>query len=176
MTSTRRQALAGAAAAGAGLALPSLARARSEDDVAKASLAAVLGLEQTALVAYEAIANSGVLKETLRGFLDQERQHADQLRTALMNMGAKPPIPPRRTDIPGLQAATASRSAAAQFAIALELRTVAAYQTAVGALTDSNVMRTSAGAMGTDAQQLVILREVLGQRPVPGSFERGRPR
>jgi rubrerythrin len=176
MSSTRRQALAGAAAAGAGLALPALARARSEDDVAKASLAALLRLEQTALVAYEAIANSGVLKETLRGFLDQERQHADYLRSVLTNMGAKPPIPPRRTDIPGLPAASASRRAAARFAISLELRTVAAYQGAIGALTDSNVMRISAGAMGTDAQQLVILREIAAEPPVPGAFETGRPR
>lgn len=171
MRATRRQALA---AAGAALVVPAVARADAEHDRAKASLTAVLELEQTALVAYEAIANSGLLKEVLRGFLDQERQHAAQLQQALDGMGAKPPIPPRRTDIPGLQAAVRSRAAAARFAIALEQRTIAAYQAALRDLLDANVMRVSAGAMGTDAQQLVILREIVGEDPLPRAIETGR--
>ena len=174
MSFTRRQAIAGAAAAGAALAVPGLARASaSEDDAAKAALGSVLAVEQIALVAYEAIANSGLLKDTLRGFLDQERQHVAQLQAALQAMGANPPIPPRRTGIRGLRAAVGSRRAALRFAIGLEQQAIAAYETAIGALTDSNVMRTSAGAMGTDAQQLVILRELAGLPPVPGAFEKG---
>lgn len=175
MSATRRQVLAGAAAAGAALAVPQLARADAQGDLTKASLSAVLRLEQTALVAYEAIANSGVLAVTLRGFLDQERQHAAQLATALDNLGAQPPIPPRRAEIPGLPAALRSRAAAARFAIALELRTVAAYQGAIRDLQDPNAMRTSAGAMGTDAQQLALLRELAGMNPIPRAFETGRP-
>jgi len=172
MKATRRQALAGAAAA---LLLPGAALADAEEDRAKASLAAVLRLEQTALVAYEAIANSGVLAATLRGFLDQEHQHAAQLVNALDGMGAKPPIPPRRADIQDLEAALRSRPAAARFAIELELRTIAAYQDALRDLTDANVMRVSAGAMGTDAQQLVVLREIAGEDPLPRALETGRP-
>jgi hypothetical protein len=171
MSTTRRQALA---VAGAALVVPSVALADAEQDRAKASLTAVLRLEQTALVAYEAIANSGLLKEVLRGFLEQERQHAAQLQSAIEGMGAKPPIPPRRTDIQDLDAALRSRTAAARFAIDLEMRTIAAYQAAVRQLTDSNVMRVSAGAMGTDAQQLVILRQLLGEDPLPHALETGR--
>jgi rubrerythrin len=171
MRTTRRQALLAGSAA---LVLPASARADAEEDRAEASLAAVLKLEQTALVAYEAIANNGVLKEVLRGFLEQESQHAAQLQDALDGMGAKAPIPPRRADIPGLAQAVRSRGAAARFAIALEERTIAAYQRALTALTDSNVMRTSAGAMGTDAQQLVVLRELLGADPIPRALEHGR--
>jgi hypothetical protein len=174
MRSTRRQALAGAAAAGASLALPRLARA-DDDDRARAAVTAVLRLEQTALVAYEAIANSGVLKSTLRQFLEHERQHAVQLQNALDNLGAKAPVPPSRAEIRGLQAALRSRRAAASFAIALELRTVAAYQGAIREVTDPNVVRTSAGAMGTDAQQLVVFREIAGLTPVPRALETGRP-
>jgi hypothetical protein len=170
---TRRQALGAGAAA---LLLPATALADAEEDRAEASLAAVLHLEQTALVAYEAIANSGVLAPILRGFLDQESQHAEQLGAALEAMGAKPPIPPRRTDIPHLRAALRSRRAAARFAIALESRTLAAYQRAIGDLRDTNVMRTAAGAMGTDAQQLVVLREIAGVPTVPRAFDNGRRR
>jgi Ferritin-like domain len=162
-------------AGAASLVVPATASAQGSDDRGKAALIAVLRLEQTALVAYEAIANAGVLTDTLRLFLEHERQHADQLVAAIENVGAKPPIPPSRGDIRGLEAAQRSRSAAARFAIALELRTVAAYQGAIRDSADSNVVRTSAGAMGTDAQQLVVLREAAGLDPVPLAFETGRP-
>jgi rubrerythrin len=175
MSATRREALAGAAAATLALYAPASALADAKAERSKASLIAVLNLEQTALVAYEAIANAGVLAPTLRQFLDQDRQHADQLVAAIQSMGAKPPIPPRRTDIPGLQRATQSRDAALGFAISLELRTIAAYQGAVRDVTDSNVLRTCAGAMGTDAQQLVVLRQLAGKDPVPRAFETGKP-
>lgn len=170
---TRRQVLVAGAAGAAALAVPAVALSDDREDRAKAALAAVLALEQTALVAYEAIANSGVLTPTLRPFLEQERQHADQLVAALEAMGAKPPIPPRRTAIPRLRAATRSRHAALRFALGIESRTVAAYAVAVGALGDPNVMRTAAGAMGTDAQQLVVLRELAGDPPVPRPIETG---
>jgi rubrerythrin len=174
MSTTRREAIAAAIAAGAALALPEMAVASSEEDDARAALGTVFAIEQTALVAYEAIANNGVLKDTLKGFVDQERQHCAQIQAELQSMGAKPPIPPRRTDIPGLHAALGSRRAALTFAIALEERAIGAYEAAIGALIDPNFMRTSAGAMGTDAQHLVILRQLAGLPPVPGPFERGR--
>ena len=174
MSPTRRELLAGAAAGGAALALPRLAQAKTGDG-GLAALTAVLKLEQTALVAYEAIANAGILKDPLRLFLEQERQHADQLEDAIANLGAKPPIPPSRGDIHKLEAAQNSRYAAARFAIALELRTVAAYQGAIRDASDPNVVRTCAGAMGTDAQQLVVLRDEAGLPPVPRAFETGRP-
>jgi hypothetical protein len=96
------------------------------------------------------------------------------MQAALDALGADAPIPPRRTEIPGLDAATAERPAAARFAIALEERTVAAYQRAIRDILDTNVMHTCAGAMGTDAQQLVVLREIADQPLVPRAFETGR--
>lgn len=177
MTATRREALAGALAGGAALALPALARgAESDEDRARAAFAAVLHLEQTAQVAYEAIANSGVLKPMLRLLLEQENQHADQLTLALDDLGAEPPIAPKRGDIPALRAALGSRAVALRFAITLEERTIAAYQQAIRYSTDAVVTRISAGAMGTDAQQLVLLRQAAGRAPVPGPFESGRQR
>jgi hypothetical protein len=35
------------------------------------------------------------------------------------------------------------------------------------------MLRLIAGAMGTDAQHLVMLRGLLGEEPVPAAFERG---
>ena len=175
MKTTRRQALAGGVAIAAGAALPSPARAADPDEErATAALVAVIDLEQTAEVAYEAIANAGALTDLPRGFLDQERQHVEQMQAALDALGADSPIPPRRTEIRGLGAATSGRAAAARFAIGLEQRTVAAYQRAIRDILDPNAMRTCAGAMGTDAQQLVVLRGIAGAPPVPHVFETGR--
>jgi rubrerythrin len=178
---TRRRALA-AAAVPLGLAAVPGARALAappSDDAqrrSKASLAVALRLEQTAVVAYEAIANSGRLSARattlMRQMLDDDRQHAQQLAIALQTAGAKPSIPPRRADVPGL-AAVHDDATASRFALALESRAVGAYMQVVHDLTDANVMRTVAGAMGADGQHLVALRELSGRPAVPSAFERG---
>ena len=160
---------------------PAAAPAPPEDDPkqrAEDALAAALALEQTAVVAYEAIANSGRLSgratALLRAVLEDDRQHADQLALALDNMGAKPADPPRRAEIPGLSAVR-DDAGAVRFAIDLEERTVAAHLAYVPEFTDSNVLRIVMGAMGTDAQHLVVLRQLARSDPVPRAFERGRP-
>jgi hypothetical protein len=172
MRATRRQALAAAAAAGVASALPAAARAQSDDAAARA-LVAVLGVKQTTAVAYEAIANAGVLAGLLRGFLDHEREHIAQLELAVDGLGAEPPVAPSRAEIAGLDEALAGRVEAAEFAIGLELRAIIAYGNAIQDSVDPNVTRTCGGAMGTDAQQLVVLRQTAGVPPVPGPFERG---
>jgi hypothetical protein len=172
MRATRRQALAGAAAVGIAAALPAPARADAEEDTAASRLTAALGVKLTTEVAYEAIANAGVLTNLLRRFLDFEREHIAQLEFAVDALGAEPPVAPSRAEIAGLELASGARSAA-RFAIGLELRAIIAYQNAIQTGIDPNVVRTCAGAMGTDAQQLVVLRDVAGDPAVPGPFETG---
>ena len=172
MRTTRRQALAGAAAAGIAAALPAPARADADEDRAAAALVAALAVKQATEVAYEAIANAGVLTNPLRRFLDFEREHIAQLEFAIDALGAEPPAAPSRAEIGGLELATDARSAA-EFALGLELRAIIAYQNAIQHGVDPNINRTCAGAMGADAQQLVVLREIAGRPPVPGPFERG---
>jgi rubrerythrin len=174
---SRRQALAGSVAFLAGA--PAAAAAPTDDEkrkLAQAALAEALKVEQTSVVAYEAIANSGHLSPRttalMRGLLDDDRQHAAQLVSALQAQGVTPPIPPRRARIPGLGAVRGD-GAAADFAIALEERAVGAYVEVVRNLSDPNLLRTVAGAMGTDGQHLVVLRTLLGREPVPSAFERG---
>jgi hypothetical protein len=172
MRATRRQALAGAAAVGVAATIPALARAQSEEDLAADRFTAALAVKQTTAVAYEAIANGGVLTALLRRFLEFEREHIAHLEIAVDALGAEPPVAPSRAEIVGLDEATDRRSAA-EFAIGLELRAIIAYQNAIQAGLDPNVNRTCAGAMGTDAQQAVVLREIAGAPAVPGPFERG---
>jgi hypothetical protein len=167
---------------GAGAALiaaPAASAAPTSDErkkLAQSALTAALTVEQTCVVAYEAIANSGRLTARgtalFRSLLDDDRQHAAPIVTALEADGVKPPIPPRRATIRGLSGVHDDRSAA-QFAILLEERAVGAYLEAVRNLSDANVLRAVAGAMGTDGQHLVVLRSLDGRVPVPSAFERG---
>ena len=178
MRTTRRQALSAAVAAG--LVAAPVARAAPTGDekrkLAQAALTKALQVEQMCVVAYEAIANSGSLSTRgtalMRSLLDDDRQHAAQLVAALDAQGVTPPIPPRRATIRGLSGVHDERGAA-RFAIALEERAVGGYSDAVRYLSDANVLRTVAGAMGTDGQHLVVLRALAGQAPVPTAFERG---
>lgn len=177
MSTTRRQVIAAGAAAGVLVAAPrAFAAGDDEQKRAQLALASALKVEQTAVVAYEAIANSGRLSgrvtTLMRALLDDDRQHADQLVMALESMGVKPPIPPRRATIPGL-GAVRDDVGAADFALELELHAIGAYGEAVANLSDANLLRTIAGAMGTDGQHLVVLRQVARRPPVPGAFERG---
>jgi hypothetical protein len=174
MRLTRRSALASAGygVAGTAVGAPALA-AGDREEQARAALTRVLKLEQTAVVGYEAIANAGIVTDTLRTFLEQERQHADQLVAALESLGAKPPIPPRRTAIRFLPSALNSRGGALLFAKYLELRAIPAYQDAIRTVHDPALIRILAGAMGTDAQQLVVIRELEGFKPVMRAFEKG---
>jgi Ferritin-like domain len=173
---TRRQALAGAALL---VAPGAAAAALTEDDKKKrgqAALVDALRFEQTAVVAYEAIANSGAVSvrvaALLRMLQDHDNQHAEQLATALDSQGVGAPIPPRRGAIRGL-AQVRDDAGAATFAIGLELHAIGAYNEVVRYLADPNLLRTVAGAMGTDGQHLVALRQLVRRAPVPGPFERG---
>jgi hypothetical protein len=62
---------------------------------------------------------------------------------------------------------------AARFGIGLEELAVGAYLRSIHDLSDANVLRTVAGAMGTDGQHLVVLRELSRRPPVPNALERG---
>jgi hypothetical protein len=176
---TRRQAIAAAGVPVVLASVPGAALAATSDEQqkrARAALSSALQLEQIAVVAYEAIANGGRLSARatalFRQLLDDDRQHAAQLLSALESLGEKPPIPPRRAKIPGLDRVRGDGAAAA-FGIALEERTVGAYSSAVRYLADANELRTVVGAMGTDGQHLVVLRQLARLDPVPRAFERG---
>jgi rubrerythrin len=179
MSTTRREALAAGAAALLLAGTREAAAAPTDDDrrkLAQAALTQALRVEQTSVVAYEAIANSGRLSARatalMRGLLDDDREHAAQLANVLQAEGVTPPIPPRRATIRGLNAVHGD-DAAARFAIALEERAVGAYLKAMRNLSDPNVIRTVAGALGTDGQHLVVLRQAAGEVAVPRAFERG---
>ena len=179
---TRREALAMAAAGGlAPLAVPPAATALRLEALRKIERRIVGGsvhAEQLAAVAFEAIANGGVLDDrttaTLRILLDHASEHAELLEKAFKEAyGDEPPLPPRRAEIPGL-AGLSGRRDALRLATEIENHAIAAHVTSVRHTHKGALLKLIAGVAGSDAQGLVLLRQLLGRPPVPSAFERGR--
>ena len=154
------------------------ALARAEGD--EAILEAAVRLELEAAFAYDTMLEGGRFDapagRLVRLFRDQERDHAAGLTTALRNRGGRPPAAPRAaTAVPGLaEAAGGGRKAMLTFAAELEMMAVAAYSEAIGKLEDPILLSTTASIMANEGQHLAILRQQLGQNPVPNAFETGR--
>jgi hypothetical protein len=134
--------------------------------------------EQTAKVAFEAIANSGVLDDrttaTMRVLLDHATQHADVLaETYKEELGEEPPLAPKRTAIAGL-ARLRDEPDALRLAMRIEERAIAAHLGAVRRSHNAQLLKAIGGAVGSDGQSLVLLRQLLHEPPVPRAFERGR--
>ncbi|HEX8066079.1 MAG TPA: ferritin-like domain-containing protein [Thermoleophilaceae bacterium] len=173
---SRRAALAAAAAAPAA-ALPLAARAATDAERERRALRAAVAGEQRSAVAFEAIANGDLLGEeataAIRVLLDHAKAHVAALEPVFRaQTGEKPPLAPSRTAIPGLTGLRGGRDAL-RLAARLEERAIAAHLDAVRLSRNSALLKLIAGSMGSDAQHLVLIRQLLGDDPVPAPFERG---
>jgi hypothetical protein len=173
---TRRQVLGAAGALPLAAAVPARAEDPERERAERAVRAAVSG-EQTTAVAFEAIANSDVLGEdhveTMRVLLDHAKAHVTALEKLYeAQTGEDAPLAPTRTRIDGLDDLRGEHDAL-RLALRLEQEAIAAHLDAVRLYRNTAMLRLIAGAMGTDAQHLALLRSLLGLRPVPEAFERG---
>ena len=146
-------------------------------EVEREAVARAVSGEQTAKVAFEAIANSGVLDDrttaTMRVLLDHATQHAELLaQTFQEELGKEPPLAPNRAAIPGL-ARVETQAGALRLAMRIEEQAIAAHLGAVRRSHNAQLLKLIAGAVGSDGQSLVLLRELLHEEPVPRAFERG---
>jgi hypothetical protein len=172
----------GAATAVAPLAVPRAAGALTRDELKqqeRAYVARAVAAEQTAMVAFEAIANGGLLDDrttgTMRVLNAHAGKHADLMaQTFKAELGEDPPLPPTRTAIAGLSGLHRPDDAL-RLAMQLLDRAVAAHLVAVKHTRDAQLLKVIAGIIGSDGQSLVLLRQLLRQQPVPSAFERGGP-
>jgi len=176
----RRGLVAGGAVIGAAL-VPALLSVR---DVFAATpqndagiLSSAIRLENTAVAAYAAAVNSGVLtpqfRRTATLFGRQEAEHAAALTAALKSLGGTPPAGTDAKLLAPLKRAR-SQKQVAQFAIELETMAVAAYYDASKKLQQARLLQTSAQIMSNEGQHLVVLRQALAKDPVPNAFENGK--
>jgi rubrerythrin len=175
----RRGLVAGGAVIGAAL-VPALLSVRDVFAAAPQNDAGILSsairLENTAVAAYAAAVNSGVLtpqfRRTAALFGRQEAEHAAALTAALKGMGGTPPAGTDAKLLAPLKRAR-SQKQVAQFAIELETMAVAAYYDASKKLQQARLLQTSAQIMSNEGQHLVVLRQALAKDPVPNAFENG---
>jgi rubrerythrin len=146
-----------------------------------AVLASAITLERTAVVAYGAMIDGGLLSPRLLAvaerFRGHEQQHANTLITALTDLGGVPPDPPKGvadvdTVVKGLGDVT-SQADVVNFAIELETAVVAAYYDAHAKLLEARLLQTGASIMASEGQHLVVLRKAARTDPVPNAFETG---
>src|SRR2546430_17655699 len=78
---------------------------------------------------------------------------------------------PRRTEISGLLGLR-DRTAALRFASRLEGRAIATNISGIRTAYDSQIRQALAGIVGSDAQHLVLPRQLLHGQPGPSPFER----
>jgi rubrerythrin len=140
-------------------------------------LASAIRLENTAVAAYAAAVQSGVLtpqfRRTAALFGRQEAEHAAALTAALKSLGGTPPAGTDAKLLAPLKSAR-SQKQVAQFAIELETMLVAAYYDASKKLQQARLLQTSAQIMSNEGQHLAVLRQALGKDPVPHAFENGK--
>jgi len=175
-------ALGGAAIAAS--SVPLLLTAR--DAFAKATgdaaiLERAITLEQVAVVAYDTALGGDLLSppalRSARRFRGHEQQHADTLKTALTDLGGVPPAPPTGlADVDKVVKGLGDVKTQAEVVnvlIELELATVAAYHDAQAKLIEARLMQSFATIMANEGQHLVVLRTIVGAKPVPNAFETG---
>lgn len=149
------------------------AQANSDGEI----LVKAIGLEQTAVFAYDTAVKSGLLEgpqlEVAQLFGRHEQEHADALITALKSAGGRVPAKPTSPDqVKGLGTVQSAEDIV-RFAIELETSAVAAYYDAHSKLADAALLQAGAQIMANEGQHLVVLRQALGQAPVPNAFATG---
>lgn len=135
-------------------------------------LNAALGAEQEAIAAYQVGAESGLLQKPVLDlavqFQGHHKQHADALAQTVRKLGGTPVEAPRKFSFPTDK--LKSQADVLAFAADLEKGAVSAYLGAVPILADRELAKVAASILGDEAMHWAVLRQALGQNPVPAAF------
>ncbi len=131
-----------------------------------------LGAEQEAVAAYQAGAESGLLaKDVLAlalAFQGHHKEHAAALAATVEKLGGKPAAAKARYDFP--LAKLKSQADVLRFAAGLERGAISAYLGAVPLFADRALAQVAASILGDEAMHWAVLRQALGEAPVPSAF------
>ena len=135
-------------------------------------LNSALGAEQQAIAAYQLGAESGLLQKPVLDLAVQFQGHhkalADILAKTVQILGGKPLAPLKDYAFP--KDKLKSQNDVLAFAASLEKGAVSAYLGAVPILTDRELAKAAASILGDEAMHWAVLRQALGQNPVPDAF------
>ena len=131
-----------------------------------------LGAELEAIAAYQVGAESGLLQKPVLDlavtFQGHHKQHADILSTTIAKLGGKPVSAKDKYSFPTDTLKT--QADVLRFAATLEKGAVSAYLGAVPVFHNSDLAKAAASILGDEAMHWAILRNALGEVPVPSAF------
>jgi rubrerythrin len=176
---SRRSFLNAAALSGAAVALLSgrdALAARNARGASEGSDAAILntalGAELEAVAAYQVAAQSGLLEKQVLALASQfqghHRQHADVLAKTVAKLGGTPVEAKARYSFPTEK--LKSQADVLRFAAVLEKGAVSAYLNAVPVFGNRDLAKAAASILGDEAMHWAVLRNAVGENPVPGAF------
>ncbi len=131
-----------------------------------------LGAEYEAVAAYQVGAESGLLsKATLAvalQFQGHHKEHAQALAAAVQKLGGQAVNAKTKYSFPVETLKT--EADVLRFAAGLERGAVSAYLGAVPVFGDRELAKVAASILGDEAMHWAVLRQVLGENPVPSAF------
>jgi rubrerythrin len=131
-----------------------------------------LGAELEAIAAYQVGAESGLLEKPVLAlalqFQGHHKEHAELLAKTVRKLGGKPVAARSKYSFPveGLKA----QADVLRFAAQLEQGAVSAYLGAVPLFGNRELAKAAASILGDEAMHWAVLRNALGENPVPVAF------
>jgi rubrerythrin len=131
-----------------------------------------LGAELEAIAAYQLGADSKLLKppvlELATTFQGHHKAHAELLAKTVEKLGGKPVLAKAAYNFPVDQ--LKSQADVLKFAAKLEQGAVSAYLGAVPLIDNRDLAKAAASILGDEAMHWAILRQAIGETPVPAAF------
>jgi len=135
-------------------------------------LNSALGAELEAIAAYQVGAESGLLQKPVLAlavsFQGHHKEHADVLAKTILKLGGQPVSAKAKYSFPVETLKT--QADVLRFAAMLEKGAVSAYLGAVPIFDNRDLAKAAASILGDEAMHLAILRNALGEVPVPSAF------
>ena len=131
-----------------------------------------LAAEYEAVAAYQVGAESGLLTSgalpLAQQFQGHHKEHADAIAGAVQKMGGKPVQAKAQYGFPTDK--LKAEADVLRFAAGLERGAVSAYLGAVLLFADRALAQAAASILGDEAMHWAVLRQALGEAPVPSAF------
>jgi rubrerythrin len=150
---------------------------KEKDDSAASDaniLNTALGGEFGAVAAYQLAADSGLLQkpvlEIAMQFQGQHKAHADLLTKTVKTLGGTPAEQKKTADYKFPVEKLKTQTDVLRFAAGLEQGAASGYLGMVPVLADRDLAKAVASILGDEAMHWAILRQALGENPVPEPF------
>ena len=148
------------------------ARSGSSTEADVKILNTALAAELEAVAAYQVGADSGLLQKPVldlaRLFQGHHGEHAAVLSRTVTQLGGKPVEAKAKYDFP--VATLKSQADVLRFAASLEKGAVSAYLGAVPVFGNRDLAKAAASILGDEAMHWAVLRQAVGEAPVPSAF------